>query len=68
MEELYHKTTFKLSKVITRSYSTSFSLGISVFAPAYKDAIYAVYGYVRLADEIVDSYHTHNKRELLEDF
>lgn len=68
MEELYHKTTFKLSKVITRSYSTSFSLGISVFAPAYKDAIYAVYGYVRLADEIVDSFHKHNKRELLEDF
>ncbi|NWF90362.1 MAG: phytoene/squalene synthase family protein [Ignavibacteriaceae bacterium] len=68
MEELYHKTTFKLSKVITRSYSTSFSLGISVFAPAYKDAIYAVYGYVRLADEIVDSFHKHNKRELLEEF
>ena len=68
MEELYHKTTFKLSKVITRSYSTSFSLGISVFAPAYKDSIYAVYGYVRLADEIVDSFHKHNKRELLEEF
>ena len=68
MEELYHKTTFKLSKVITRSYSTSFSLGISVFAPAYKDAIYAVYGYVRLADEIVDSFHNHNKRDLLEEF
>lgn len=68
MEELYHNTTFKLSKVITRSYSTSFSLGISVFAPAYKDAIYAVYGYVRLADEIVDSFHNHNKRDLLEEF
>jgi phytoene/squalene synthetase len=68
MEELYHKTTFKLSKVITRSYSTSFSLGISVFAPAYKDAIYAVYGFVRLADEIVDSFHNHKKRELLEEF
>jgi len=68
MEKLYHKTTFKLSKVITRSYSTSFSLGISVFAPAYKDAIYAIYGYVRLADEIVDSFHNHNKRELLTEF
>jgi len=68
MEELYHKTTFKLSKVITRSYSTSFSLGISVFAPAYKDAIYAIYGYVRLADEIVDSFHNHNKRGLLDEF
>lgn len=68
MEALYHKTTFKLSKVITRTYSTSFSLGISVFAPAYKDAIYAIYGYVRLADEIVDSFHNHNKRELLKEF
>ncbi len=68
METLYHKTTFKLSKVITRTYSTSFSLGISAFAPAYKDAIYAIYGYVRLADEIVDSFHDHNKRELLEEF
>ena len=68
MEALYHKTAFKLSKVITRTYSTSFSLGISVFASAYCDAIYAVYGYVRLADEIVDSFHEHNKRELLEDF
>jgi len=68
MENLYHKTTFKLSKVITRTYSTSFSLGISVFAPAYRDAIYAVYGYVRLADEIVDSFHKHDKRELLNDF
>lgn len=68
MEALYHKTTFKLSKAITRSYSTSFSLGISVFAPAYKDAIYAIYGYVRLADEIVDSFHNHNKQELLDEF
>lgn len=68
MEALYHKTTFKLSKVITRSYSTSFSLGISVFAPAYKDAIYAIYGYVRLADEIVDSFHDYDKRELLDEF
>lgn len=68
MMELYHKTTFKISKVITRNYSTSFSLGISAFAPAYRDAIYSVYGYVRLADEIVDSFHGFNKHELLNDF
>lgn len=68
MEALYHKTTFKLSKVITRTYSTSFSLGITAFAPAYKNAIYTIYGYVRLADEIVDSFHAYNKRELLEEF
>ena len=68
MMELYHKTTFKISKVITRNYSTSFSLGISAFTPAYRDAIYSVYGYVRLADEIVDSFHGFNKHELLNDF
>jgi phytoene/squalene synthetase len=68
MEELYHKTAFKLSKVITRAYSTSFSLGISALAPAYRNAIYAIYGYVRLADEIVDSFHNYNKRKLLDEF
>jgi 15-cis-phytoene synthase len=66
--DIYNSTTFKISKIITRSYSTSFSLGISAFSPAYRDAIYAVYGYVRLADEIVDSFHGYNKKELLTDF
>lgn len=66
--EFYHNTTFKISKVITRNYSTSFSLGIQAFAPAYRDAIYAVYGYVRLADEIVDSFHGFDKKKLLTDF
>lgn len=68
MEATYHNTTFKISKIITRNYSTSFSLGISVFAPSYRDAIYAVYGFVRLADEIVDSFHSREKKELLDDF
>ena len=68
MMELYHKTTFKISKLITRNYSTSFSLGISAFAPAYRNAIYSVYGYVRLADEIVDSFHGYDKHQLLNDF
>ncbi|RPI74405.1 MAG: phytoene/squalene synthase family protein [Ignavibacteriales bacterium] len=68
MEALYHKTSFKISKEVTRSYSTSFSLGISVFAPDYKDAIYAIYGYVRLADEIVDSFHGYEKEKLLAEF
>ncbi len=68
MEAIYHKTSFKISKVITRSYSTSFSLGISVFAPSFRDSIYAVYGYVRLADEIVDSFHGYDKEKLLNEF
>ncbi len=68
MEEIYHSTAFKISRVITDSYSTSFSLGIRVFSPSYRDAIYAVYGYVRLADEIVDSFHNYDKKLLLDDF
>lgn len=68
MEAIYHSTAFKISKIITRNYSTSFSLGISVFSPSYRDAIYAIYGFVRLADEIVDSFHGHEKENLLEEF
>lgn len=68
MEAIYHNTAFKISKLITRSYSTSFSLGISVFSPSYRDAIYSVYGYVRLADEIVDSFHDYKKKDLLDEF
>ncbi len=68
MEALYHKTSFKISKDVTTSYSTSFSLGIKAFAPTFKDAIYSIYGYVRLADEIVDSFHDHEKEKLLSEF
>lgn len=66
--ELYHKTSHRIAKVITRHYSTSFSLGISAFAPSYRDAIYSVYAFVRLADEIVDSFHGFDKERLLNDF
>lgn len=68
MEQLYHKTSFKIAKLITRKYSTSFSLGIRVFAPAYREAVYTIYGFVRLADEIVDSFHNHNRHEMLMQF
>ncbi|MBZ0181166.1 MAG: phytoene/squalene synthase family protein [Melioribacteraceae bacterium] len=65
MLQLFSDTSFKLSKRLTNSYSTSFSWGIKAFSPEYRDYIYAVYGYVRLADEIVDSFHGYNKTELL---
>jgi len=64
----YNNTSYKLSKVITVEYSTSFSLGIKAFAPEYRDPIYAIYGFVRIADEIVDTFHQYNKKELLEKF
>ena len=66
--ELYHKTSNKISKIVTRSYSTSFSLGISAFAPQYRDAIYSIYGFVRLADEIVDTFHDYDKEKLMSGF
>lgn len=66
--ELYNKTSFSISKLVTKTYSTSFSLGIAAFAPKYRDAIYGIYGFVRLADEIVDTFHNYNQKKLFEDF
>jgi len=62
--ELYDKTCLKMSKVTTRAYSTSFSLGVRMVAPKYRDDIYAIYGFVRLADEIVDSFLDYNQSNL----
>jgi 15-cis-phytoene synthase len=56
------------SRLITRRYSTSFSLGIRALDKRYHDGIYAVYGFVRLADEIVDTFHGHDKASLLARF
>ncbi|MEZ4913256.1 MAG: phytoene/squalene synthase family protein [Chitinophagales bacterium] len=53
------------SKLFTNAYSTSFSLGISLLDKSLHNAIYAIYGFVRLADEIVDSFHSFDKKALL---
>jgi phytoene/squalene synthetase len=68
MVELYDRTALKCSKLITNHYSTSFSLGIKVLAPKYRMPIYAIYGFVRYADEIVDTFHDHDKKTLLKRF
>ncbi|MGV3539518.1 MAG: phytoene/squalene synthase family protein [Rufibacter sp.] len=65
---LFDTTTLECSKLITQRYSTSFTLGIRTLHPKYHDPIYAIYGFVRFADEIVDTFHDHNKPELLERF
>lgn len=52
----------------TRAYSTSFSLGIRCLDKSFRDPIYAIYGFVRFADEIVDTFHEHNKAGLLQRF
>jgi phytoene/squalene synthetase len=66
--QLYKDTSYKISKRLTLSYSTSFSWGIKVFKPEYRDPIYAIYSYVRVADEIVDTFHDFDKKELLQKF
>jgi phytoene synthase len=68
MIELYDKTCMECSKLITQNYSTSFSLGIRVFDKKYRAPIYAIYGFVRFADEIVDTFHGKPKAELLRKF
>lgn len=68
MMELYDKTCLECSQLITNRYSTSFSMGIRVFDKKFRAPIYAVYGFVRFADEIVDTFHDYSKAELLERF
>ncbi|MEJ5303658.1 MAG: phytoene/squalene synthase family protein [Bacteroidales bacterium] len=66
--ELYNLTSLQISKIITRRYSTSFSLGVRMLSSKYREPIYAIYGFVRLADEIVDTFHAFDKKQLLSDF
>ncbi len=65
MKELYDKVAIRCSQLTTRTYSTSFSLGILCLNKELRNPIYAIYGFVRLADEIVDTFHEYNKEELL---
>lgn len=66
--DLFSQTTFECSKLITQRYSTSFTLGIRTLHKRFHLPIYAIYGYVRYADEIVDTFHEHDKAMLLERF
>ncbi len=65
---LYDQTCQECSQLITNRYSTSFSLGIRVFDKKYRSPIYSIYGFVRFADEIVDTFHDFPKASLLEKF
>lgn len=68
MLELFNKISFKTSVLVTSSYSTSFSSAVRLLDREEREAIYSIYGFVRFADEIVDSFHSFNKKELLEKF
>lgn len=68
MFSLYEKTTFGCSKLITENYSTSFTLGIKTLDRSLRMPIFAIYGFVRYADEIVDTFHDFDKEKLLNRF
>lgn len=68
MKELYDKVSIRCSKLTTRAYSTSFSLGIRCLDKSLRDPIYSIYGFVRFADEIVDTFHDFDKAGLLQRF
>lgn len=65
---LFDSTCAECSRLITQRYSTSFSSGIRAFHPKFRPPIYAIYGFVRFADEIVDTFHNYPKAQLLERF
>ncbi len=66
--DLYTKTAFDISTVTTKNYSTSFSAGVRMLSKNYRNAIYGIYGYVRFADEIVDTFHAYNQEEIFARF
>lgn len=63
--EFYITNSYKVSELITKRYSTSFSLATALLEKEKRNAVYAIYGFVRLADEIVDSFHGYDKPFLL---
>lgn len=66
--ELFDQTTLECSKLITQRYSTSFTLGIKTLDKKFHLPVYAIYGFVRYADEIVDTFHDSDRRALLASF
>ncbi|MEB0263073.1 MULTISPECIES: phytoene/squalene synthase family protein [unclassified Mucilaginibacter] len=65
---LFDETCFECSKLITTKYSTSFSTGINAFDKRFRYPVYAIYGFVRYADEIVDTFYDHDQRQLIDEF
>jgi len=68
MKSIFDTISFECSRNVTRTYSTSFSSAVKMLAPGIRQDIYNIYGFVRFADEIVDSFHNYNKEELFDLF
>ena len=68
MKEIFDEVSYSCSKKVTKTYSTSFSLATKLLSENIRKDIYNIYGFVRFADEIVDSFHNYNKEVLFNDF
>jgi phytoene/squalene synthetase len=68
MKTIFDKVSYDCSKIVTESYSTSFSLATKMLAPSIRSHIYNIYGFVRFADEIVDTFHDYDKKTLFDNF
>lgn len=68
MKALFDKVSQECAKNVTRTYSTSFSSAVRMLAPSIRQDVYNIYGFVRLADEIVDTFHDFDKQRLFEQF
>ena len=65
--DLYNQVCLATSRITTRAYSTSFSLGIRALGPEIREGVYAIYGFVRLVDEVVDSFQGFDQQSMFED-
>ena len=68
MKEIFDKVSYECSEKVTKTYSTSFSMATKLLSKSIRKDIYNIYGFVRFADEIVDSFHNYNKSELFNSF
>lgn len=68
MDKTYNKVSFETSRLVTSIYSTSFSIGVRCLDPSIRYAVYGIYGFVRFADEIVDSFHGFDQEMLFSEF
>ncbi|SEE48478.1 phytoene/squalene synthase family protein [Tenacibaculum sp. MAR_2010_89] len=68
MKQLFDQVSYNCSKLVTKKYSTSFSLATRMLAPEIRAAVYNIYGFVRFADEIVDTFHEYDKEALMYQF
>lgn len=68
MKSNFDNISFECSRLVTKTYSTSFSAAVAMLAPSIRQDIYNIYGFVRFADEIVDSFHDYNQEELFSIF